>query len=160
MTLSRKCKNVQGNQFAFVVNEKLYSDLQNTLSEFLMNHRVEGGHLWSKGSNGYVKVGATYDTYEFLGNEVIFHVDRALSIEYGDKGYGIMIDLSADKSSGRPAIEQFTVENKEIVENTLRGVGIQNGDVSTPVAGIKWIMSGYCGVAVYAPFRSVVILEN
>ena len=160
LTLSRKCKNVQGNQFAFVVNEKLYSDLQNTLSEFLMNHRVEGGHLWSKGSNGYVKVGATYDTYEFLGNEVIFHVDRALSIEYGDKGYGIMIDLSADKSSGRPAIEQFTVENKEIVENTLRGVGIQNGDVSTPVAGIKWIMSGYCGVAVYAPFRSVVILEN
>ena len=26
--------------------------------------------------------------------------------------------------------------------------------------GIKYMMSGYCGVAVYNPYRSVIILEN
>lgn len=160
LNLSQKCKSVQGNTFAFVVNEKLYADLQNVLSELLLQHRADGAYVWSKASNGHVKVGATYDAYTFLSNEVIFHVDRALSIEYGDKGYGILVDLTADKASGRPAIEQFTIGGKEIIENTLKGVGIDSGDVASPVAGIKWVMSGYWGVAVYNPYRSVVLIEN
>lgn len=94
-------------------------------------------------------------------NTVIFHVDRALSIEYGDsKGYGILVDLTGDSATGRPAIEAFTVENKEFIENELTGVGIKSGEVASPVAGIKWVISGYWGVACYNPFRSVVILEN
>ena len=160
LNLSQKCKSVQGNTFAFVVNEKLYADLQNVLSELLLQHRADGAYVWSKASNGHVKVGATYDAYTFLSNEVIFHVDRALSIEYGDKGYGILVDLTADKASGRPAIEQFTIGGKEIIENTLKGVGIDSGDIASPVAGIKWVMSGYWGVAVYNPYRSVVLIEN
>lgn len=160
LNLSQKCKSVIGNTFAFVVNEKLWYDLQVVLGEFLQNHNTDGAYIWSKSGNGFVKVGATYDSYTFSGNTVIFHVDRALSIEYGDKGYGILVDLTADKASGRPAIEQFTISGKELIENTLTGVGIKNGEVASPVAGIKWIMSGYCGVAVYNPYRSVVILEN
>ena len=160
LNLSQKCKSVTGNTFAFVVNEALWYDLQNSLSEFLQNHHTDGAYVWSKSSNGYVKVGATYDAYEFSGNTVIFHVDRALSIEYGDKGYGIMIDLTADKASGRPAIEQFTLKDKDIIENELPGVGIKNGTAVSPVAGIKWVMSGYWGVAVYNPYRSVVIRQN
>lgn len=138
----------------------MWYDLNNSLSEFLADHNTDGAYLWSKQSNGYVKVGATYNAYEFGGNTIIMHVDRALSIEYADKGYGIMIDLTADKTSGRPAIEQFTIEKKEIVENTITGVGIENGPAATSVAGIKWVMSGYWGIACYNPYRSVVILEN
>ena len=95
-----------------------------------------------------------------ITNTITIKVDRALSIEYPDKGFGLMIDLTADKASGRPAIEQFTVENKELVENELTGVGIRNGQVASPVAGIKWVMSGYAGIACYNPYRSVVLLEN
>lgn len=71
-----------------------------------------------------------------------------------------MIDLTADKKSGRPAIEAWSVEGKELVENTLTGVGIRPGEVASAVSGIKWTMCGYWGIAVYNPYRSVILLEN
>jgi hypothetical protein len=158
--LSQKCKNVTGNDFVFIVNVRLWNEMQNVLSEFLQRHKPDGAYIWSKQANGYIKLGATYNAYEFAGNTVVVAVDRALSIEYPDKGFGVMIDLTADKASGRPAIEQFTLEGKELIENELTGVGIRNGQVASPVAGIKWVMSGYAGIAVYNPYRSVVLLEN
>ena len=39
-----------------------------------------------------------------MGNQVSFVVDRALTREYPDKGYGICIDLTADKTTGTPAV--------------------------------------------------------
>lgn len=93
-------------------------------------------------------------------NTLIIKADRALDFEYPDKGFGVMIDLTADKKSGHPAIEAWTVEGKELIENTLTGVGIRNGEVASPVAGVKWTMTGYWGIAVYNPYRSVILLEN
>lgn len=158
--LAQKCRNMTGNTFTFIVNNILWTEMQNVLSEFLSRHNPDGAYIWSKQANGYIKLGATYNAYEFAGNTIIIKVDKALSIEYPDKGFGLMIDLTGDKATGRPAIEQFTVEGKEIVENELRGVGISNGPVASPVAGIKWMMSGYAGIAVYNPYRSVILLEN
>jgi hypothetical protein len=158
LTLAKKCDKITGNTFVFVVNETLWFDLQNTMSEFLANHHTDAAYIWSK-TNGMVKAGATYNAYTFSDNTVIFKVDRALSIEY-QKGYGILVDLTADKASGRPAIEMFTLGNKQLVENTLTGVGIQNGPVASPVSGIKYVMSGWQGVAVYNPYRSVILFQN
>lgn len=160
LNLSMKCNDVIGNNYAFIVNTHLWNDLQNTMSEFLANHRTDAAYVYSKSSNGMVKAGATYNSYEFGGNSVLFSVDRALDLEYPTKGFGIIVDLTGDKESGRPAIELFTVRGKQLIENTLPGVGIKNGEVATSVAGIKYMMSGYCGVAVYNPYRSVIILEN
>ena len=160
LALSQKCRQVTGNTFVFIVNIPLWHAVQNVLSEFLAAHKPDGAYVWSKQANGELKVGATYSAYEFAGNTIILKVDRALTIEYPDKGYGVMIDLTADKTSNRPAIEQFTIEGKELVENTLTGVGIRPGEVASPVAGIKWVMSGYSGIAVYNPYRSVILLEN
>lgn len=160
LNLSMKCNDVIGNNYAFIVNTHLWNDLQNTMSEFLANHRTDAAYIYSKSSNGMVKAGATYNSYEFGGNSVLFSVDRALDLEYPTKGFGIIVDLTGDKESGRPAIELFTVRGKQLIENTLPGVGIKNGEVATSVAGIKYMMSGYCGVAVYNPYRSVIILEN
>lgn len=160
LALSQKCRQVTGNTFVFVVNIPLWHAVQNVLSEFLANHKPDGAYVWSKQANGELKVGATYSAYEFAGNTIILKVDRALTIEYPDKGYGVMIDLTADKTSNRPAIEQFTIDGKELVENTVTGVGIRSGEVASPVAGIKWVMSGYAGIAVYNPYRSVILLEN
>lgn len=160
LALAQKCPKVQGNTFLFVVNLKLFQELQNVLSEYLANHNTDGAYIWSKQANGNIKVGATYDAYTFANNTIILKADRALDFEYPDTGFGVMIDLTADKTSGRPAIEAFTVEGKELIENTLTGVGIRNGEVASPVAGIKWTMTGYWGIAVYNPYRSVVLLEN
>lgn len=142
LNLSMKCNDVIGNNYAFIVNTHLWNDLQNTMSEFLANHRTDGAYIYSKSSNGMVKAGATYNSYEFGGNSVLFSVDRALDLEYPTKGFGIIVDLTGDKESGRPAIELFTVRGKQLIENTLPGVGIKNGEVATSVAGIKYMMSG------------------
>ena len=39
-----------------------------------------------------------------LGNTITFMCDRALTREYPTKGYGVCIDLTADKTTGMPAI--------------------------------------------------------
>lgn len=143
LTLTKKCDKVTGNNFIFVTNEKLWYDIQNTMSEFLAAHHTDAAYIYSKAANGNVKAGATYDSYIFSGCTVTFKVDRTLSVEYGDtKGFGILIDLTADKASGRPAIEMFTLGDKQIYENTLTGVGVRNGEVASPVAGIKYVMGG------------------
>ena len=41
--------------------------------------------MFSKGANDYIKVGATYNSYEYAGNTVTFKVDRALDIEFPEK---------------------------------------------------------------------------
>lgn len=160
LNLSMKCDDVTGNDFIFIVNSKLWNDLQNSMSEFLLRHHCDEAFIYSKASNGYVKLGATYNAYEFAGNKVTFVIDRALDLEYSTKGYGVLIDLTGDKASGRPAVEMFTVAGHQMIENTLNGVGIKNGDVATAVSGIKYVMSGYCGIAVYNPYRSAVLFEN
>jgi hypothetical protein len=99
-----------------------------------------------------------------MGNEVIFKVDRALSIEYPDKGYGILVDITGDKTNGKSAINMFTLEGCEFISSTLSGVGgldgRSSGAVASPVAGSKLINSGFAGVQVANPYRSFILLQN
>ena len=57
-----------------------------------------------------------------MGNQISFVVDRALTREYPDKGYGVYIDLTADKTTGTPAIAKYTLTGKDFVTNKLVGV--------------------------------------
>ena len=97
------------------------------LGEYLANYKTMGTFMYSKSANkgqgGYVKVGATFDTYEYSGNQVSFVVDRALTREYPDKGYGVCIDLTADKTTGTPAVGKFTLTGKDFITNKVLGVG-------------------------------------
>ena len=107
--LADKCQSDTGNKIIMICNRKLWNDIQMTLGEYLANFRTDGTYMYSKNANkgmgGYVKVGATFDTYEYAGNQITFVVDRALTREYPTKGYAVSIDLTADKTSGTPAIE-------------------------------------------------------
>ena len=152
--MADKAQSDTGNKFIFIVNRKMWNDLQMTLGEYLANYRTDGTYMYSKSANkglgGYVKVGATFDTYEYAGNQVSFVVDRALTREYPTKGYGVCIDLTADKTSGTPA-------------NKIVGVGgydgKSSGEVASNVAGSKLVMMGYAGVAAFTPYRSVIVRE-
>lgn len=100
-----KAEQPTGNKFIFIVNETLWYDIQTVLSEWLARFKTCGTYLWSKKANGYVDVGATFQSYEIGGNTISFRVDRTFSREWGmDKGFGLMLDLTADKVSGEPAI--------------------------------------------------------
>ena len=68
--------------------------------------------------NGYLDVGATFQSYEFGGNSIMFKVDRTFSREYGmEKGYALMLDLTADKSTGEPAMQMFTLKGGDFITN-------------------------------------------
>ena len=58
-----------------------------------------------------------------MGNQVSFVVDRALTREYPDKGYGVCIDLTADKTTGTPAVAKFSLTGKDFITNKVLGVG-------------------------------------
>lgn len=165
--MSDKAQSDTGNHWVFIVNRKLWQDVQNTLGTWLAQYRTNGMYLYSKDANkgqgGYVKVGATYDTYIFAGNRVSFVCDRALTRQFPDRGYGVCIDLTADKTTGAPAVAKYSITGQDFITNKVNGVGgadgVTSGEVASNVAGSKLVMHGYAGVAAFTPYRSVILLE-
>lgn len=49
---------------------KLGKNVQTCLSEWLARFKTCGTYLWSKKANGYVDVGATFQSYEIGGNTI------------------------------------------------------------------------------------------
>lgn len=130
------------------------------MAEFLAQHRVDQQFMYSKYDDKKIKVGATYSAFEWAGNTIVFRVDRALSNEYPTSGYGIMIDMTSDKISGDAPIKMFTLKDKAFIENDIPGVGVKSGSVSSVVAGIKYTVTGYCGIGCMNPWRSYVLVQN
>lgn len=165
--MADKADSDTGGKWLFITNRKMWNDVQTTLGDYLANYRTDGTFMYSKSANGgqggYVKVGATYDTYVYAGNEISFVVDRALTREYPTKGYGVCIDLTADKTTGVPAIAKFSLTGKDFITNKIIGVGgydgSTSGEVASNVAGSKLVMMGYAGVAAFTPYRSVLVYE-
>lgn len=98
--------------------------------------------MYSKFEGEKIKVGATYGAFEWMNNVISFKLDRALTNEYTDRGYGILIDLTSDSASGMSPLQAFTLKGKQMIQNQLNGVGAKDGDVATAVAGQKMIVSG------------------
>ena len=124
--MSEKSAEDTGNTYYFMVNRKFWNDVNVVLSDFLADHKTDGAYMYSKSANGgrggYFKVGATFNAYEFAGNTVVFVVDRALTREYPDKGYGVLIDLTEDKDTGKPAVAKYSITGQEFITNYLTGV--------------------------------------
>ena len=163
MTLNQKADEPQGNTYVVIANERAYADIQVVLAQYLMQFRPVDANVYSEVEGKKISIGAEYSGYNFMGNSLIFKVDRALTYEYPDKGYAVFIDLTADKTSGQSAISMFTLENGEFIENTIAGVGGLDGGtsgaVASPVAGSKQVITGYAGIGVFAPYRSFVMME-
>ena len=75
-----------------------------------------------------------------------------------------MLDLTADKTSGEPAIQMFTLKGGDFISNKFPGVGgldgLSSGIVSSPVAASKLILMGYAGIAVFNPYRSFILKQS
>ena len=120
--MAQKAEKPTGNHFAFIVNEKAWGIVQEVLGEYLANRQTDGAYLWSnQGEGKYVKVGATFDAYEWGGNTISFKVDRTLSREYQDP-YFLCIDLTTGKTSTQPPIQMFSLKGKDYIFNEVLGV--------------------------------------
>lgn len=162
--MAEKSEEPIGNKYVFICNEKMWNDLQDSLSLWLSRFKTCGTYLWSKRANDYIDVGATFQSYEMGGNTISFKVDRTFSREWGnDKGFGLMLDLTADKETGKPAIQMFTLKGGDFITNKYPGVGgldgLSSGIVSSTTAASKIINWGYSGVGVFSPYRSFILKE-
>lgn len=162
--MAEKAEQPTGNHWIFICNERMWSLVQNVLGEYLSRFKPNTAYMYSKAKNGYLDVGATFQSYEFGGNSIMFKVDRTFSREYGmEKGYALMLDLTADKSTGEPALQMFTLKGGDFITNRFPGVGgldgLSSGVVSSAVAANKLINWGYSGVGVFSPYRSFILEE-
>lgn len=148
----------------FLCNTLAWDEVQNTMGAWIKDWKTVGTFVFSKAANGYVNIGATYTSYEVCGNTVTFKVDRSFDIEYPTRKFGIFLDLTADSTSGKPAVAMFTFKQGELIHNFVRGVGgktgLEHGEVSSPVAASKIINWGYAGVGVFNPYRSVILISE
>ena len=168
--MNQKAANATGNNYTFIVNDKLWGQINTALGDWLKLWGSTPTMLYSKASRSMVKadnpmkVGGTFVSYEIAGNMATFMVDRALTKEYPTKGYGICLDMTPDISTNQPAIAAFTLEGAEFVSSKYPGVGgidgITSGIVSSPVAGSKLIVAGYSGIVAFAPYRSFIVEES
>ena len=153
-----------GNKYAMICNSPMWDDVQQVIDLFLKDRHTDGDFLWSKGTNGYISAGATYDTYIYGGNTIGFKLDASLDIEFPDRKYAIMVDITPDSKTGKSAMAQFTFKNGEFIQNTIAGVGglngLTGGPVASRVAGSKLVAFGYAGIAVFNPYKSVILMSN
>ncbi len=169
-SMNQRAANSTGNNYTFVVNDRLWGQVNFALGAWLSNWGSTPTLLYSKATQSMVKienpikVGGTFVSYEVAGNTLTFMVDRALSKEYPNKGYGICLDMSPDMETGQPAIAAFTLKGAEFITSKYPGIGgidgITSGVVSSPVAGSSLIVAGYSGIAVFAPYKSFILEEN
>ena len=172
-TLTQKSDQPTGNTYTVICNELFWNEIQTTLSDYLRSFRSAATYLYSIAKGARVKIaegrdgvhaGATYCSYELGGNTIMFIPDRALSREYADKQYAIMIDMSADVKTGNPALQTFTLEGQDLVQSKYVGHGGLDGKtsgiVSSPVAGSSFIVSGFAGIGVFAPYKSHIFIQS
>lgn len=157
-----KSEKPQGNQYMLLCNTAFYNEWQRVMSAWIAAHKTDGSFLYSKGTNGYINLGATYESYTYGGNTISVKIDRCFDVEFPTRKYAALIDLTADAATGKPAMAFFTFKGGDIIHNVITGVGgksgLASGEVSSPVAGSKLVNWGYGGVAVFNPYRSVIMI--
>lgn len=157
--LRDRAEKPQGNTWMFVMNSAMFDDAQDVLDEWIGGRHTDGAYLYSKETNGMVKLGATYVGYEWGGNSIIFHIDKSLDVEFPGRKVALCMDLTPDGQRGDAAIKMFTFKGKQYVQSVLHGPGTGSHVVSTPVAGGKKIAHGYSGVAVFCPYKSFILMS-
>lgn len=157
-----KSEKPQGNKYMIVCNTAFYNEWQRVMGAWIKDRHTDGTFLYSKASNGYVDLGATYESYTWGGNTITVKLDRCFDVEFPTRKYGIILDLTADAATGKPALAMFTFKGGQFMTNRILGVGgasgLASGEVSSPVAGQKLVNWGYAGIAVFNPYRSVIMI--
>lgn len=66
-TLIMKSEKPQGATFTLICNSAFYHEWQRVMAAWIGDKKTDGAFLYSKGSNGYWDLGATYEGYEYGG---------------------------------------------------------------------------------------------
>ena len=144
-----------------ICNTPMMMEVHKVLDSTLKDYKIDAPFLYNKVGDK-VRLGAQYDGYQYMGNTIIFKLDRSFDIEYFDRKFGVMVDFTADGTSGRAAVEMLTTRGTELVHNYVVGVGGRDGrssvEGSSRVSATKIINWGTAGLILYNPYRSVIMI--
>ena len=161
--LASKAQKLTGNTFVVLSNKILFDGFQDAMLEDSRLKLSNSTFMYSI-DKGDVEVGATFASYEYGGNKIVFAPNQALTNEFPDKGYGIIIDLTKDAKTGRPAVASFTLKGNEIITGTMRGLGGKDGktsgDISSPITASSYHIVGISGLGFFKPYAAHIIMEN
>jgi len=161
--LTDKCKTITGNTLVVMSNKLLYNSFQDAILDDDRLKQSNSSFLYSM-DKGDVKIGNTFASYEYGGNKIVFAPNTALTQEFPDKGYGIILDLTKDITTGKPAVATFTLEGGEMITGTMEGLGgadgKTSGKVSTGITGSQYHIYGTSGIGFFKPYASHLIIEN
>lgn len=155
-----KKKNKQNNNLILVCNYRMFTQAQEELDN-LLKGRVTDNYFYDVKGNR-IKVGATYNAYEFAGNIITLMENEALTERYPDKGYGLIFDLYTD--DGQPNIQMMTMKGMSLFRGDFLGMGGktggESGTFSSTVHGGRVEYMGYRGAKVANPYGGHIIEEN
>jgi len=163
--MSDKSDEPTGNTFVVVGNKRLFDQINDALLEYSLVSTTNPTFLFSEtGKDNKVEVGATFSTYEYGGNKIVFMVNKELTQSHPNYGFGVMLDMEEDIQTNRPAIQSFTLEGSELLTGFVPGLGGKNGKssgmIATGMTGTEFHIAGYSGIVVFNPYRSHVFEQN
>lgn len=159
--VAEKTGNPIGNSVAVVVNQRLWNQINVLLKvEYGFVKGADSTLVNKSGKN--IKIGGTFNAYEFAGNTIMFMVDSTLTKVYDKQGFGICLDMGVQ--NGEANISLLTLQGRETIYGSIAGLGgldgKTSGAVTTGVDGSEGHLIGYSGVAVLNPYAALIIREN
>jgi hypothetical protein len=158
--VTSKTEKETGNTIVVMCNKRMYSQFQDWADKELKERATDGYFYTKEGKE--IKLGATYKAYEWMGNTIVFTINRALSEYYKDQGYGVFFD--AGQYGGIDNIEMMTLSGRLLISGTIAGMGglsgTESGPITTSVDGSEKHLLGYSGVKVANPYAGHIIKEN
>jgi hypothetical protein len=167
--VTEKSMKATDNNLTFICNQKLYYDIQALLKTDVRFNSPSGGSWYytmggKSGSVQKINVGADFVSYSFAGSQINFAVDKSLSQEYPEQGFGICLDTGLDQTSNEPNIMMFSAEGNEMISGNLPGMGGMDGRssgmIATPLAGSEYHLMGMSGVVVRNPYNAVMLKQQ
>jgi len=164
--LTSKCDSLVGNSFGFIVNQRLYEHFQKAIKKDERIKHSSNNMLYSVKAGEDIKVGGNFVSYNFAGNKLVFMPNKGLSTEkrFWNKGYGIAFNLIPDRTTGHPAIANYTMKGGEMITGSLIGMGgkdgTSSGDIYTSITGSEYHLAGYSTSVVADPENGHIIEES
>lgn len=163
-SLNERVGSHEGNNYVIMCNQKFWYKFNRIMKnddrfiKSIDNHFVN--------SNGVgLRIGATFNGYEFAGTKFTVMQNDALDLEYENGAFGVMLNIGNSGVEGSYSnINMFTLEGQDIISGTLKGMGglsgKESGDVATSLSASSYHLLGYAGAAVLNPYQSVVFIES
>ena len=69
--MATKAESPTDNTWVFVCNSRMWQKCQRVMASWISDWKTTGCFVWSQGAKNYVDLGATYQSYEFAGKNIL-----------------------------------------------------------------------------------------